>query len=347
MRFLVFALFLVIVRQNVEAQNMRPYDEEMQRKHAELKGYDPNYRVNYFENIILRTMITTNLSRLEYTSGVSKLPVDLRPAAKYQLGFSADYKFLAIGISFTPSFLLDTKNLEELEKSESYSVSLNFFYSDQWRQELGFSYNKGFFNDNGVTDAPTYANTSISTIEGSTFYIANNNFSYRAHYAQTERQLQSAGSLVPRIRYAFSVFKPNIMTFESTGSTKTINSFDFLAQLGYLYTFVYHKKWFATVGAHPGIGYNISRYNYESNIKKDETFNNVSLLFSSGLNIGYNSYRWFFGLSYDYRNYNASNNLQEDFSSDTNVFSVYLGYRLNDNKPMRKFFGWFEDTFGF
>ena len=28
-------------------------------------------------------------------------------------------------------------------------------------------------------------------------------------------------------------------------------------------------------------------------------------------------------------------------------FNLYFGYRFNDNKPMRKFFGWFEDTFGF
>ena len=47
-------------------QEMRPYDLEMQAKHAENKGYDPTYRVNYFENIIIRATYTTNINNLQF-----------------------------------------------------------------------------------------------------------------------------------------------------------------------------------------------------------------------------------------------------------------------------------------
>ena len=44
---------------------------------------------------------------------------------------------------------------------------------------------------------------------------------------------------------------------------------------------------------------------------------------------------------------NNLNNENNQISRDSEYFQVHLGYRLNDNKPMRKFFGWFEDHLGF
>ncbi len=96
---------------------------------------------------------------------------------------------------------------------------------------------------------------------------------------------------------------------------------------------------------HPGIGYNNAYYN-----KKDATnerFKSVVFAFDSELSLGYNSYRWFYGISGNWRNYNNINNENGQISRDSNYFMVHLGFRLNDNKPMRKFFGWFEDHLGF
>ena len=69
--------------------------------------------------------------------------------------------------------------------------------------------------------------------------------------------------------------------------------------------------------------------------------------FELAVAIGYNDYRWFFGTSLNYRNNNYTNNQEDEFNNLSDYFKLYLGYRFNDNKPMRKFFGWFEDQFGF
>ncbi len=335
----------------LHGQPIRTYDLEMQAQHAEVIGYDPSYRVNYFENIIIKTEFTSDVANLQFTNGRTGEVLDLKPVSEYFLGTTFDYKWVALGVYFTPKFLTKTANNPDIKRGESFKVKLNFFYSDRWRQELSYSYNKGFFFENQISSSQIeegyLSNTTLNIFTGSTFFIANRNYSFRAHYAQTERQLKSAGSIIPRITYSYSWIQPNLQSSGVNDDLKQINSIDIFSQVGYLHTFVHNKKWFATAGLHPGIGYTNSSYKYDNGLPEKEVFNNFTLGLSGELAMGYNSYRWFFGGNLQWRNYNYSNNQEDQFSRDNVYFSLHLGYRFNDNKPMRKFFGWFEDKLGF
>lgn len=278
------------------------------------------------------------------SNGITNQTFDIRPASEYQLAFSVDYKWFAIGFGFTPTFLLTSKDKTELTNSKSYTLSLNFFYSDRWRQELKLSYFKGFFTDDLYAD---FSNTELKAIDGSTYFIVNPNFSFRAHYAQTERQLKSSGSIIPRLNYIYSIMHPNVINNISTEPINKITSVDIITQIGYMHTFVIQNKWFATIGIHPGLGYNYSEYIFVDTNSNNKIFNAFTFTLNGEFSMGYNSYRWFFGTTVDFKNYNYSNSQNDEFNRNTSYFSLYLGYRFNDNKPMRKFFGWFEDTFGF
>ncbi len=63
---------------------------------------------------------------MEVSDGITNETFDIRPAAEYQIGFSMDYKWFAIG--FTPKFLITSNGQAELNNSSSYTASLNFFY---------------------------------------------------------------------------------------------------------------------------------------------------------------------------------------------------------------------------
>ena len=103
-------------------------------------------------------------------------------------------------------------------------------------------------------------------------------------------------------------------------------------------------KWYATLGAQPGVGYNNS--NYKILNASSINFNSVIFTFNGEVALGYNSYRWFFGAVGYWRNYNNTNNENDQVNRDSSYIKVHFGYRFNDNKPMRKFFGWFEKTLG-
>lgn len=340
---------LSFILQFAHSQKIRPYDLEMQAKHAEDKGYDPTYRVNYFENIIIRSTFSSNIYNLQFRNASSGNTIDLRPVTENLIGVSLDYKWIAVGFSFSPNFLIDAEEEELIENSQTLKFDLNFFYSDQWRQELSYVYNRGFNVeanfDLSEPNLNAFRDTELQVFMGSTYFIANKNYSFRAHYAQTERQLRSAGSFIPRLSYSYSITTPTLTNFNESNSTTKLRSFDIIASFGYLYTFVHNQKWLASIGAHPGIGYNYAAYEYNNNT--EAFFSSGSFAFKSEITLGYNSYRWFFGLNGFWQNFNNSNNENNEINSDSLFFMAYMGYRFNDNKPMRKFFGWFEDTFGF
>lgn len=342
-------LLLLMGIHQAMAQDIRPYDLEIQAKHAENKGYDPSYRVNYFENIIIRTFINSDVANFQYRTLNGDAEFNVVPVSEYLLGTSIDYKWLAIGVSFSPAFLQNRNDYDAIENSESLKLNLNFFYSDQLRQELSYTYLKGFLNTNDITayseDYRVLNNTTLAIFQGSTYFIANKNFSFRSHYAQTERQLRSAGSLIPKLTYTYSITNPNLPPLENGIETLRIRSFDLIGQIGYLYTFVYDQRWFATFGAHPGVGYNSTHYEFREESKR--LFDNTNFAFDGEITLGYNAYRWFFGISGNWRNYNKLNNEAGQLSRDSEYIQWYLGYRFNDNKAMRTFFGWFEDHLGF
>jgi len=349
-KLFTLALVLVICNQILPAQPIREYDLKMQAKHAERKGYDPSYRVNYFENIIIRSTFSANLFNLQYIDGATGNTVDLTPAAENLIGVSVDYKWFAVGVSVAPQFLISSQDQNLLESSESIKLNLNFFYSDRWRQELSYIYNKGFrVNTNFDANEEVLnaiRNTALEVIQGSTYFIVNRNYSFRAHYAQTERQLRSAGSFIPKFSYSYSITNPDTSGLVlNNDSTRRISSADVIGSIGYLHTFVHNKKWIATLGLHPGVGYNNARYEYNNNT--ENRFESTSFVLKSEITLGYNSYRWFYGINAFWQNFNNSNNQNNELNRDATFFMVYLGYRFDDNKSMRKFFGWFEDTFGF
>lgn len=213
MRDFVYFCIGLLVMIPLHSQTVRDYHLEMQARHSEQKGYDASYLVNYFQNIILRTELSSDVTRLQFLSERTGELLAIRPAAEYKLGFSFNYKWIAIGFSFTPEFLLNTQKMEELNNGKSLGFNIKFFYTDRWRQELGYQSYKGFFRDGpqrftGLGDV-LLDDTTLETIQGSTFFIVNPDYSFRAHLVQTERQLKSDGSLIPKIRYSYSVLKPN------------------------------------------------------------------------------------------------------------------------------------------
>jgi hypothetical protein len=344
MKYLFFIFILCIP--SLQAQ------EEDEIRHAKEKGYDPEYRVNYCNKMIFQTEIISDIDnfyipKLNYTDDQQSSFV---PNNLLKTKFSFDYKFLGLFLSFSPGFLPGNNVDPKKGDTKTLDLSFKFFYNDQFRQEVVYKRITGFYLENPKNRLPieVFSDLQIQTIGGKTFYIINNDFSYRAYESLTERQIKSAGSIIPAISYYLNNLTTNKFNDKETYLTK-IQSFDAFLQVGYMYNYVLSKKWFSTLGIHPGVGINESNNYFKNPLNLEESkTNSFNINFNIDINLalGYNNKNFFSGFRFNYKNieYNSNNNT-EIINSKVSL-SIFGGYRFNEYKPVKKAFEYVEKKFG-
>lgn len=327
------------------------WSQEGELRHAERHEYNPFYRVNYFNKMILKVDLNSDVDNfyVQDLNSTNNKESSFIPNQRLKFRVSFDYKFLGIFLSTSPAFLPGNSNNEAKGKTRTLDLSFKFFYSDKLRQEVDFKRIKGFYlaNPQSPYGLEIYPDLQINTIGGKTFYIVNNNFSYRAFENMTERQLISAGSLIPSVGYYFN----KLITSEQKAGDKNlsqIHSFDALFQIGYMRNFVLGKKWFATLGVHPGVGFNSSKnfFNDEegnlSHVVKSDSFN-----FNTDFNVslGYNNKDLFSGIKYNYRDYEFQNRNTVELLNTKSRIEVFIGYRFKTVKSVKEVFESVESVF--
>ncbi|UQD57683.1 DUF4421 family protein [Flavobacterium sp. K5-23] len=325
--------------------------QEGELLHAERHKYNPLYRANYFNKMIFKVDLNSDIDNF-YVANLNSTEnsqSSFIPNQRLKLRLSFDYKFLGVFLSTSPSFLPGNNRDSDKGKTKTLDLSFKFFYSDRLRQEIDFKKTKGFYLANPLkpSSVDIYPDLQINTIGGRTFYILNNNFSYRAFENMTERQLVSAGSLIPSLSYYFN----NLITSEYNTGKKNllqIHSFDSLLQLGYMYNFVLGKKWYATVGWHPGIGYNASK-SFFNDKEKEADFEikstNFNFNFDFNISLGYNNKNLFSGVKFNYRDYEYNNQRTAELINSKAHFELFIGYRFKTVKSVEKVFESVEDVF--
>lgn len=316
-------------------------EREGEIKHALVHKYNLDYRVNYFDKMIFKVDLNTDIDnfyipKLNFTDNKRSI---FSPDEQLKLRFSFDYKFLGISYSFSPDFVSDNNNSKA--NTKTLDLSFKFFYSDRLRQEVMYKKVKGFTlkNPDDLSPIDIFNDLEINTIGGKTFYILNNNFSYRAYESQTERQLKSAGTFIPSISYYLS----NLYTNNPNANVESlarIRSIDLRLQFGYMYNYVINKTWFATGGVHPGIGINDTKsyYNHLGTSLERKSPKVLQFNLDFDFSLGYNQEKFFAGLNANYKNYQYYNSKVSDIMSTRFNAFLFVGYRFNEVKSIKKVF---------
>ena len=333
-------LLLLCVFNFVSAQ------DEGEILHAKRHKYDPNYRVNYFDKMIFKLDLNGDVDNytIPNLNTTSYSESKFIPNQKTKLRLSFDYKFLGLFASFSPDFF--SNNEATYGKTKTLDLSFKFFYNDRLRQEVEYKKIRGFYLEHFDELVPIdlYPNLEIKTIGGKTFYILNNNFSYRAFENMTERQIRNAGSFIPSIGYYFNTLKSRRID-ENEKSLIKVKSFDAILQYGYMYNFVLGRKWFTTLGFHPGIGLNNSKsYFYEEIIKRQTVLKstNLNINFDVNFSLGYNNKNLFSGVKVNYKDYQYDSAKTAELINSKLFLDFFIGYRFNENKKIKKAFELFE-----
>ena len=290
---------------------------------------DPEYVATFPDKFTIRLGLQSTFNSFAFTDTADNSVLEIVPNDKTFLGASFLFRSVEIDLGFAPNFFSENRDNEN-----SRLLTFNFrMFLGKWMQTLDFYSQKGFFLTDGNNNIPLPEITSLK-IGGTTGYIFNDKFSFRAIGFQNEWQKKSAGSFIPR----FTFYYTKLNLHDDTPSSST-NSFDIAVGPGYYYNWVIKRHFIFSLGATLGVGINITSSNFTS-----RTTALTQVLFRNA--IGYNSDRFYTGinLSAQLLQYNtAPNTIQDDI-----VFfgELYLGYRFKAPKSWIEKSAKFNRKFG-
>ena len=344
------SFLLMLFSTMISAQEIERNNDSISNKQKDL------YIENHSDQLNIKFDITNDqvLYFIPFEGDKATIKTNLNAS----LGLVFSYKFVSVRLGVRPG-LSDSKK-ENKGETDFFRIKVKLLF-DNWTHRFEYNYTRGFYIDNtddfGVTETSSnfhvqFPNLTTNIISGSTHYNFNDNYSVKAVESNTEIQLKSTGTFVVGVNYAFyDVGGTNVVKYEN-GDIENKLSYNeysgFSANLngGYHYTFVLHKYWYVNLRANPGIGFDFYKttfYTEDSSEKKNN--NEVFFALTSGVSVGYNGQKYYFGAEYNYSiNSEKFDNANINLQPIINNFHIFIGYRFKAPKQVRKPIDKIEDT---
>lgn len=291
-----------------------------------------DYVERYADAIKVRLGFSNSFNSFHIKDKEDHVDFTLSPNQRVQSTLTLIYKFIEIDLGYTPAFIRFNKD----DDSRGTTKFLNFgtrFYVGKWMQELQYAKTKGFYvdkHDLGVAENFLFPDFNVQKIGGSTSYIFNPNFSFRAIFLQSEWQKKSTGSFVPSISYYFTRIENN-----DPGKDHII---DVALGPAYYYNWVIARKFLVSAGAYGGIGYNQTKtvYRHTDNMP-DETVKGLSFQTQLRLGFGYNSEKIYAGATARLNSFSYQGDPQVHVQDQQQFFELYIGYRFKGPEKIGAF----------
>lgn len=270
----------------------------------------------------------------------------LTPNDINNLSFGFSYRYLDLGLSFTPQFM----NEDDIyKKGESKKFTLAFGFS-MHRFHLSFDLTavKGFYLRNSVDfgrhdpDSPyfQFPNLRVGYFSTLLSYNCNPKFSTAALGGGTQVQRQSAWTLNPT--FQFATFRFNSKLDTPGVHTETTYSTDVNLILPVLGTYVFTPKISGSLGIGPSIGVDffksVSLDNNNKLVTAKGTKPTTGYTLQSAL--AYSSVKFFCGFEYRFRSYGHQLEQLERLEKQYSYFQIYFGWRLQAPGFLKKSLDW-------
>jgi hypothetical protein len=268
------------------------------------------YRTRFSDKITFRVGVQNAANRflLSTEDGTS---VRYRPVNNNILKISTQFRAMDLSFGITPAILNP-----ERDRENARLRNMNFrVFLGSWMQTFDYYDQRGHFGE--LDGLEVYLpGLESRKIGGTTAYVFNRDFSFRALISQNEWQRKSAGSFVPRFVAYYTRYK-----LVQEDSVLRSHSYDLGLGPGYNYNWVIHPNIMVSAGNTTGIGINFL---------EDDGITTTSFLWETIFRggISYNSNRFFGGvdLSYAFLEHSRSREVRID---DRIYFAqAYIGYRI-------------------
>lgn len=277
---------------------------------------DSTYKEAFPDKITFRLSLQSTSNNFTLRDKITRAKTEFIPNDKSYLGLSVLFRFLEVDFGYAPNFLSENKDNED---SKLITFNIRTFFG-QFMQTVDFYKQKGFFIR---TQDLTLPIDDLKTIKigGTSSYIFNRDFSFRAIGFQNEWQKESAGSFIPGISYYYTKFKLEDPVLEN----QLEHSFKLAVGPGYYYNWVFDENFLISAGGTGGLGFNLSKSHGETSLT-----GLAQLIFR--MTGGYNSESFFSGVNINTQllTHTSADNLILDDS--ISFLEFYIGYRFDAPK---------------
>ncbi|MCB0795049.1 MAG: DUF4421 family protein [Flavobacteriales bacterium] len=175
---------------------------------------------------------------------------------------SMHYRFLTFSYTFVPKFIPGNVDDERKGNSSSSLFHMDLIFS-RLVQELSYDRTRGFYLVNTDEYVPDwdpdqdafirFPDLVVQEVKGFTGYKFDRRLSLQALASQTQVQLRSAGSFFPGLNYRYYKIEDRT-PLTGNNSTQTSDNIEVLLVPGYVHTFVFAKRCYASIAAFFGGG---------------------------------------------------------------------------------------------
>lgn len=254
---------------------------------------------------------TSNEFTINYEQ--ENIRVGLVPNQKTTLNLGVQYDIISFSFGYAPKFFANNNDNGD-SKMTAFSLTL---FPGRWMQHFDFYYQKGITLEANDVPLIYYPQLKTMKIGGTTSYVFNKNFSFRALAFQSERQLKSTGSFVPSLSYYYTELDSRAVA-DLGDKAHFINV---ALAPGYNYNWVIARKFLVAGGFSLGAGFVRT---VDSQDKSTAFLTQASL----SISLGYNSETFYGGV---YSKGTVSNHKADKNAAMDDAISyatAFFGYRF-------------------
>ena len=307
--------------------------------------YDTAYVKSYRKRFVATLPVSTRFLKFSLRDRESGSRLVFAPNLQYNLGISISSRWASFILNTGVKVYGGATGQKGTTKYQDYQMNI---YGRKFTTDMFVQYYSGFY----IRNSKTYDNYNSDTLFAlrpdvhalhmgvSSYYIVNNKkFSYRSSFSFVEQQKKSTGSMLAGVYYSYFdagsdvslVSDPFRENFDTLSLIRSGRTQDFGINLGYIYTFVFRKKFSATASLVQGIGAEHLHYS------RDDRSTHNQLIWGAGklhvrAGLKYDNDRFFIGTMgiFDYFLLRKKSDSTFDYSYGKAM--IYVGYRFSTIK---------------
>jgi hypothetical protein len=311
--------------------------------------YDTAYIKSFYKRIVITLPVSSRFLKFTLSDQKSGNKLIYVPNLQYNLGISLSSRWASFVLNSGVKLFTGNAAVKGKTVYRDYQLHL---YGRKMNSDIFFQQYQGFY----IRNSATYNNFSAEqayairsdvramNLGANTVYVVNHRkFSYGNAFAFVEQQKKKAGSLLIGVYYTYFaasgdhslVDQPFRGSFDSLSMIKKGYSHNFGLNIGYIYTFVFFKKWYATASVTQGIGGERSVYTRDDDSKYYQFSAGAGKL-NASFTFRYDNGRYFAGTMGMFDSFLFRGRANSTFDYTYGKLMVYAGYRFSVLKAEKR-----------